>query len=97
MMAVSFTLIWTSKTKEKVKAYTAFWLQLLFNFSWSWIFFYLRMPGTALIDIALLWTAILATIIAFWRHSQIAASLLIPYLAWVTFAAYLNGFIWLHN
>jgi translocator protein len=74
-----------------------FALQLALNLAWSGIFFAWRRPGWAAIEIALLWTAILATLVVFARTSGVAALLLLPYLAWVSFAAVLNVTIWQLN
>ncbi|RJQ35163.1 tryptophan-rich sensory protein [Candidatus Parcubacteria bacterium] len=71
--------------------------QLALNTLWSFIFFGLSSPLGAFIEIIVLWFAILATIIAFAKISRIAAWLLIPYLLWVSFAAYLNAAIWILN
>ena len=68
--------------------------QLILNALWSIIFFGLRNPFLAFVEIIFLWFAILAAIIAFSRLSRIAAILLIPYLLWVTFAAVLNFYLW---
>ncbi|MDO8558660.1 MAG: TspO/MBR family protein, partial [bacterium] len=57
----------------------------------------LHSPGGALIEIVFLWLAILATIIAFAKISKPAARLLVPYILWVSFAAYLNYAIWALN
>jgi tryptophan-rich sensory protein len=57
----------------------------------------MRSPGIAFADIVLLWIAILATIVAFGRVSSLAATLLVPYLAWVSFATALNWSIWRMN
>ncbi|MBL9014137.1 MAG: tryptophan-rich sensory protein [Myxococcales bacterium] len=75
----------------------AFGVQLVGNALWSWLFFGLHAPGAALVEIGLLWAAILATILAFSRTSPTAALLLVPYLAWVSFATYLNAAIWYGN
>ena len=75
----------------------AFGVQLVGNGLWSWLFFGLHAPGTALVDIIVLWLAIAITIFAFARTSRTAATLLVPYLAWVTFATYLNAAIWYAN
>jgi translocator protein len=72
-------------------------VQLLCNFLWSVLFFGLRSPGAAFVDIIVLWLAILATIIAFARVSRAAAWLLVPYILWVSFAGYLNYTIWIAN
>lgn len=69
--------------------------QLVGNALWSALFFGLEAPGVALVEIVLLWLSILGTIIAFARSSRTAALLLVPYLAWVGFATYLNASIWL--
>ena len=68
-----------------------FGLQLALNLGWSWVFFARRSPGPALVEIALLHLAITATILAFGRIRPRAALLLLPYLAWVSFAAALNA------
>lgn len=71
--------------------------QLALNLAWSWLFFGARAPGWAFVDIALLAIAIALTIVAFWRVSPTAAWLLLPYLAWVVFAATLNLWVVLRN
>ncbi|MBA2539324.1 MAG: tryptophan-rich sensory protein [Deltaproteobacteria bacterium] len=71
--------------------------QLVLNAAWSWLFFGRHLIGTALVEIVVLWVAILATMFAFARHSRFSAKLLVPYLVWVTFATYLNFVIWLGN
>lgn len=78
-------------------AITIFLIQLALNAAWSVIFFGMRSPGAALIEIVVLWAAILATVILFWRVSPFSGALLMPYLAWVTYAAYLNAGIWRLN
>jgi benzodiazapine receptor len=74
-----------------------YFLQLTLNFAWSLIFFSLHLTDVALIDIAALWIAILATMIAFFRTDRIAGLLMLPYLAWVSFASALNYEIWRLN
>jgi translocator protein len=64
---------------------------------WSVIFFGLRMPGVAFFEILMLWFAILYAIVNFYRISKPAAYLLIPYIAWVSFAAFLNFSVWRLN
>lgn len=78
-------------------ALTLFVIQLALNTLWSILFFGLRSPGAALIEIIILWLAIAATLWAFATVSRPAAWLLVPYIAWVSFAAYLNYSIWLLN
>ncbi len=94
-MAVAAWLVW--RKGNALVPLTFFAVQLAFNAAWSWLFFGLRSPGAALIDIVLLWVAIAVTTIAFWRRSVVAGLLFLPYLAWVSFAAVLNFVIWRLN
>ena len=74
-----------------------FGLQMVVNVAWSPAFFELQAPDLALGVIGVLWLLIVATIWAFRRVDRRAAGLLVPYLVWVSFAAVLNGSIWLLN
>ncbi|HUS47839.1 MAG TPA: TspO/MBR family protein [Phycisphaerae bacterium] len=78
-------------------ALTLFAVQLVFNGAWSVLFFGLHNVAAAFVDIVLLWLAIAATLVAFWRISTPAGALMLPYLAWVSFAAVLNGVLWRMN
>lgn len=78
-------------------AITIFLIQLALSAGWSMIFFGLRSPALALAEIVLLWAAILASVIMFWRISPFSGALLVPHLAWVTYATYLNAGIWRLN
>lgn len=82
---------------DRSHAMLLFWLQLLLNLAWTPIFFGLHQPVTAFIEICILWLAALWTALAFGKISSTAGYLLIPYLAWVSFALLLNGTIWLLN
>lgn len=75
-------------------ALSVFSVHLVANALWSWLFFYWQKGGLAFAGIAVLWCLIVATILLFWRKSRISALLLVPYLAWVTFAGALNWSIW---
>jgi benzodiazapine receptor len=72
-------------------------LQLALNAAWPWFFFGQRRLDLALACVVALWIAILATAVAFWRVSRMAAILMLPYLGWVAFAAVLNHAIWRLN
>lgn len=97
-MAIAAWLVWRQGGLRHARGPLAlFAAQLLLNVAWSWLFFGLHSPGAALIDIGLLWVAIAATTIAFWRRSALAGILFVPYLAWVGFAAALNLAIWRLN
>ena len=93
-MAVAAWLVWRQGGRWPLLLFA---VQLAFNAVWSWLFFGLHSPGAAFVDIVLLWAAIAATTIAFWRRSLLAGLLFVPYLAWVSFAAVLNFGIWRLN
>lgn len=97
-MAVAAWLVWGEAGWPAAgRALGLFALQLVLNVAWSGLFFGLRNPGAALVDIAVLWAGILATLLAFWRVAPTAGLLMAPYLAWVTFASALNFAIWRLN
>jgi translocator protein len=97
-MAVAAWLVWRQEgLKRGVLPMSLFGIQLFMNTLWSWLFFGLHSPGAALVDIVLLWMAIVATTWAFWHRSKVAGVLFIPYLFWVSFAIALNLAIWRMN
>jgi len=100
LMAVAAGLVW-DKIKEQntevKKALGFFLIQLTLNAIWSYLFFGLKNPMLALIEIALLWLMIYETYLKFIKINKIAGYLLIPYMAWVAFAAVLNASIWWLN
>jgi tryptophan-rich sensory protein len=94
MMAVAAWLVWKCRNRPQAwQGLRLFAVQLVLNLGWSIVFFTLRSPGLAFFEILVLWTAIVATTVLFWRTRPSAAVLMIPYLLWVTFAAALNGTI----
>ena len=95
MMAIAAWLLWKQGIGAAgVKlALVVFLVQLVLNTLWSILFFGLRSPLAGFVDIVVLWLAILATIVLFFRVSAPAGVLLLPYIAWVTFAAALNAAI----
>ncbi len=98
LMGIAAWLVWREGlTRQTALALGLFAAQLALNFAWSLIFFGQHRVGAALLEIALLWLVILATIVAFWRIRPAAGALLLPYLGWVSFAAYLNAGIWRLN
>jgi tryptophan-rich sensory protein len=97
-MAVAAWLVWRKNGLADAWLPLLFFaVQLFLNAAWSALFFGMRNPGIAFADIVLLWIAILATIVAFGRVSNLAATLLVPYLTWVSFAMALNWSIWRLN
>lgn len=98
MMGVAAWLVWKREGFKKAKVpLVLFTVQLLLNVVWSWIFFNLHQPGWAFVEIAVLWIAIVATTIAFFKCQKVAGWLMMPYLAWVSFASVLNFTIWQLN
>ncbi len=99
LMGISLFLIWmeTPGNLEARIALSFFAAQLIVNILWSVAFFGLRYPIGGLVIIAFLWVLILITIIKFWPINRTAALLLIPYIIWVSIAAYLNYTIWRLN
>lgn len=84
-------------SRERTNSLRIFLLQLAFNFFWSILFFNLQAFGVALVWLLILWGLILWMIVAFRKVDPLAAWMQIPYLLWVTFAAYLNYGVWMLN
>jgi translocator protein len=99
LMGISLYLVWEKGLqKQEVKtAMFIFGVQLGLNALWSFIFFGLRSPYYAFVEIILLWLAIFLTILKFRPISKIASYLLLPYILWVSFAMLLNYNIWILN
>ncbi len=97
MIAVAGWRLWRRGGPASRRALTAWYVQLLLNLMWSFLFFGARMIGAALIEIVVLLAAIITTIALSWRVDQAAAWLLVPYLAWVSFATLLNAALWRLN
>jgi tryptophan-rich sensory protein len=99
LMGTAHYLVTTHEAEPASKraAQILYGLQLSLNALWSILFFARRAPLAALVEISLLWVAIVLTIVAFARISRVAALLLVPYLLWTTFAAVLNAAIWRLN
>ena len=95
MIAVSGWLVW--RRVGWTTALTVYAIQLVLNAAWTPIFFGFGQYGLALVDIVVLWFLIGATVWLFRPVSRVAAALLLPYWAWVTFATALNAWIWSHN
>ena len=100
MMGIAAGLVWNRIDFEREtvrKALLFFAIQLALNAIWSLIFFGLKNPLLALVEIILLWLMIYETYIKFIKIDKIASYLLIPYLLWVSFATVLNASIWWLN
>ena len=99
LMGVALCLTWRRRPLDAraAPALRLFTLQLLLNALWSVIFFGLKSPRSAFIEIVVLWAAIILTIRAMYPVSRLGAVLLLPYLLWVSFAGLLNLAIWRLN
>ncbi|MFN4024791.1 MAG: TspO/MBR family protein [Hyphomonas sp.] len=92
LAVASATLGWrdTRTSAERAWLISLFFVNAVLNIAWSAIFFTLRRPDWALAEVATLWVSVACLILFFSRFSVRAAALLVPYLAWVSFAAWLN-------
>ena len=99
LMGISLFMIWNKAEKRpyRLKALVFFFIQLVLNALWSVFFFGLQSPLAGLIEMAFLWSAIVLTIYYFFKLSQWAGILLLPYLVWVSFAFILNFSLWTLN
>ncbi len=99
LMGVAFFLVWNRGFRKKSVKASLFWflVQLVLNVCWSLIFFTLKSPGLAFLELITLWVFILITIQKFVKVSRLAAYLLWPYIIWVSFAGILNFSIWWLN
>lgn len=97
MMGFAAWIAWRHRMRTTRLAHGLFVAQLVFNALWSWLFFEWHRGALAFADILLLLALIIATIITFWRVSALAGMLLLPYLAWVSFATALTFSVWQRN
>jgi len=98
LMAISAWLVWRcGGMRANGAALSLFFLQLLLNALWSWLFFAWHLGGWAFAEVVVLWFLIVATLVSFWRVRPLAGALLIPYLLWVSFASVLNYSVWQLN
>jgi translocator protein len=99
LMGISLFLVWRDGKKgaDWKIALGVFAAQLVVNVIWSWAFFGLQSSLAGIVVIAVLWLLILQAIVRFWPISKNAAWLLVPYILWVSFAAFLNYTIWQLN
>jgi len=98
LMAIAAWLVWRQDGfRNAGTALGLFIVQLVANAIWSWLFFALHQGALASAEIVVLWFLILGTLVAFWRVRPLAGILLLPYLAWVTFATALCIAMWRLN
>ncbi|MCE4557224.1 TspO/MBR family protein [Roseateles cellulosilyticus] len=98
LMAVAAWLVWRERPSQRVDgALGLFLVQLAANALWSWLFFGWRLGAFAFAEVLLLLGLVAATVGAFWRLRRAAGLLLLPYLAWVSFASVLTWAVWQRN
>lgn len=98
MMAVAAWLVWRRAGWQGARgALVLYLVQLVLNALWTWLFFAWTQGGLAFAEIVVMWLAIVATVVMFWRVRPLAGALMLPYLGWVSFAAFLNHAAWQMN
>jgi translocator protein len=98
LMAIAAWLVWRVPVPRRSSTpLVLFLLQLAANALWSWLFFAWRLGGAAFVDTLVLLVLLAATLVSFWRVRPLAGMLLLPYLAWVTFASVLTWAVWRGN
>jgi translocator protein len=98
VIGVAAWLVWRRHGfKGAFRALSLFIVQLLANSLWTWLFFKWHLGAVALAEIVVLWVLIAATVFSFWRLHRLAALMLLPYLAWVSFATALTYSLWRLN
>lgn len=92
LCAISGALAWRAADTPALRRRVSvlFGANALLNIFWSALYFKLQRPDWALIEVVLLWLSIVALVVGLWRLSRLASALLLPYLAWVTVASFLN-------
>ena len=95
LAAWSASIAWTAApdAATRAKVVTLFAVNAVFHLLWSPLFFRARRPDWALIEVVFLWASLVALVVGLWPISQTAALLIVPYLLWVSFAAWLNSAI----
>jgi benzodiazapine receptor len=94
-MAIAGWRVWRrTEARARRNVTVLYGAQLGLNALWSVLFFGLRRPDLALIDIAVLWTVLVALLLRYWHTDRVAGALWTPYVAWVSFASALNAAIW---
>ena len=94
---ILYILMMVSAYLAHKKIFSIFITQLFFNAVWSWLFFRFQMPLIALLDIYLLIALNIYILNLMYKENKIAFFLFIPYVAWISFASYLNLFIVINN
>ena len=98
LMGIGSVMVWQAPpSTQRNRGLNLYVAQLIVNFFWSLIFFNAQAFGLAALWLILLWVLVILMTVQFWKVDQLAGKLQIPYLIWLTFAAYLNIAIWVMN
>jgi benzodiazapine receptor len=98
LMAIAAWRVWrTGDADAGRRTFRWFAAQLSLNLLWSVLFFGLRSPGMALVEVIVFWAVLVAMLRHYWLADRIAGALWAPYVAWVSFASVLNGTVWWLN
>ena len=98
LMGIGSVMVWQAPpSKQRNRGLNLYVTQLIVNFFWSLIFFNAQAFGLAALWLILLWVLVILMTVQFWKVDQLAGKLQIPYIIWITFAAYLNIAIWILN
>ncbi|MEM7280755.1 MAG: TspO/MBR family protein [Pseudomonadota bacterium] len=95
-MAIAAWLVWKAE-RESPSPLLLWGTQLVLNALWSYLFFGIHRMGLALIEILILLGVVVATCVSFFRTKAVAGWLLVPYIAWLLFATYLNAALLILN
>lgn len=97
LMAAAAWTVWSTGHADRSQVMTLFGAQLLLNLLWPAVFFGLRRMDWALAEMGVLWIAVATTMLRFWHLAPAAGAMMVPYLAWVSFAFFLNRAYWRLN
>lgn len=96
-MGISAGLLWNARSYKRLILLWLFALQLLLNFTWSIYFFYFQSPLLGFVNILLLDVVVVYYMVESYGVRRWAAWLFLPYVLWILFATYLNGYVWVYN
>ncbi len=97
LMGVSVGLVWGRHTSASWMLLIMFLLQLFLNLLWSFCFFYMQLPVLALVVLLALFLTVAAYVVGCYGQNRLAAFLNVPYMLWLLFATYLNGYVVVFN
>ena len=97
LMGLSAGIVWSARTPSTLVLMMLFAIQLFMNLLWSFSFFFMQLPLVALVVLIVLFLTVAAYVVGCYSQRPLAAYLNVPYLLWLLFAAYLNGYVVVYN